>query len=384
METRPHRLMFVAGENSGDLHGSRLIAELRTKQPEIECFGFGGDRMAAEGMRLDENLAQKLPIMGVTQVVRNYGQIRNLLQRAFAMLARERPDAIVLIDYPGFNLRVATEAKRLGIPVIYFISPQIWAWHQSRIEIIRKTVSLMLVILPFEETLYRDAGVRSRYVGHPLLDDAEEVPSRLEARAALSIPAEARVIGLIPGSREGEIVRHLPLMLQTATLLLKHFPNAHFLVPMASTISPDLITKYVGRYPGLPITISSQRPKTARAAMDFAICKSGTSTLELALADVPMVIIYHVSAVTYWIARAVVRIPWVGLVNIVANDSVAPELLQDAAQPEPLAKEVIRIMESPALLEAMHDGYARVRAKLGKSGASRRAAEAVLELLSAQ
>ena len=384
MVNRPHRLMFVAGENSGDLHGARLIAELRRKQPDIECFGFGGDRMAAEGMRLDENLAQKLPIMGATQVLRNYGKIRNLLQRAYAMLASERPNAIVLIDYPGFNLRVATEAKRLGIPVIYFISPQIWAWHHSRIEIIRKTVTLMLVILPFEETLYRDAGVPSRYVGHPLLDDAEDVPTKTDARAALNIPAEARVIGLIPGSREGEIVRHLPMMLQTATLLLKRFPDAHFLVPLASTISPDLINKYVGRYPGLPITITSTRPKTARAAKDFAICKSGTSTLELALADVPMVIIYHVSSVTYWIARAVVRIPWVGLVNIVANDSVAPELLQDAAQPEPLAKEVIRIMESPARLEAMHEGYARVRAKLGKPGASRRAADAVLELLSAK
>ena len=384
MENRPHRLMFVAGENSGDLHGARLIAELRRRQPDLECFGFGGDRMAAAGMRLDENLAQKLPIMGATQVLRNYGKIRNLLQRAYTMLASERPDAIVVIDYPGFNLRVATEAKRLGIPVIYFISPQIWAWHQSRIETIRKTVSLMLVILPFEETLYRNAGVKALYVGHPLLDDAEEVPTKPEARTALNLPAEAPVIGLIPGSREGEIVRHLPLMLETATLLLRRFPDAHFLVPMASTISPDLIAKYVGRYPALPITITSERPKTARAAMDFAICKSGTSTLELALADVPMVIIYHVSAVTYWIARAVVRIPWVGLVNIVANDSVAPELLQDAAQPEPLAKEVIRIMENPAALGAMHEGYARMRAKLGKPGASRRAADAVLELLSAQ
>lgn len=384
METRPHRLMFVAGENSGDLHGSRLIAELRHREPEIECFGFGGDRMAAQGMRLDENLAQKLPIMGATQVIRNYGKIRNLLQRAYAMLATERPDAVVLIDYPGFNLRVATEAKRLGIPVIYFISPQIWAWHHSRIEIIKKTVALMLVILPFEESLYRDAGVPSRYVGHPLLDDSEEAPTKTEARVALGISQEARVIGLIPGSREGEIIRHLPLMLQSATLLLKRFPDAHFLVPTASTISPELINKYIGRYPGLPITITSERPKTARAAMDFAICKSGTSTLELALADVPMVIIYYVSSVTYWFARTVVRIPWVGLVNIIANDTVAPELLQDAAQPEPLSKEVIRIMESPRRLEQMHDGYAQIRAKLGKPGASRRAAEAVLELLSAQ
>lgn len=381
MGTRGHRLMFVAGENSGDLHAARLIGELRALEPGLECFGFGGDRMQAAGMRLDENLAQKLPIIGATQALRNYGRLRDLFRRASRMLAGERPDALVLVDYPGFNLRVAREAKRLGVPVVYFISPQIWAWHRSRINIIRDTVSLMLVILPFEERIYRDAGVRSEYVGHPLLDDPERARPRAEFLASVGIGADRRVIGLIPGSREPEIVRHMPMMLETARLLHARFPDAAFLVPLASTIPPGLLDKYLERAPGLPVTVTAEHAVSARAAMDFAICKSGTSTLELALAGVPMVIVYQGSTLTYLMAKALVRIPWIGLVNIVANDTIAPEYLQHDAAPPKLAEGVARILDDPARLASMRDGLARVRQKLGKPGASRRAAEAILRLL---
>lgn len=381
MGTRERRLMFVAGENSGDLHAARVITELRALAPDLRCFGFGGERMRAAGMRLDENLAQKLPIIGATQALRNYGHLRALFQRATRMLAAERPDALVLVDYPGFNLRVAREAKRLGIPVVYFISPQIWAWHRSRINTIRDTVSLMLVILPFEESIYRDAGVRAVYVGHPLLDDTERVIPRAEYLASVGIPADRRVIGLIPGSREPEIVRHMPMMLETARLLHARFPDAAFLVPLASTIPAGLLDKYLTRAPGLPVTVAAEHPASARAAMDFAICKSGTSTLEMALAGVPMVIVYQGSTLTYLMAKAVVRIPWIGLVNIVANDTIAPEYLQHDADPPRLAEGVSRILEDPVRLAQMREGLARVRQKLGRPGASRRTAEAILVLL---
>jgi lipid-A-disaccharide synthase len=373
--------MFVAGENSGDLHAARLIAQLRTLSPGTECFGYGGVRMEAAGMRLTENLAQKLPIIGFTQAMRSYGQLKALFARAVAMLEKERPDALVLVDYPGFNLRLAREAHRLQIPVIYFIAPQIWAWHHSRLEIIKRAVSRVLVIFAFEKTIYEQAGVPVDWVGHPLLDDEETVAPRAATLERLGISPAARVLGLIPGSRDGEVVRHLPALLGAARLLRRRFPDLELVVPRASTIDPALVRKYLDREPDLDVRVAEQDLASVRAAMDFAICKSGTSTLELALHDVPMVIVYKVSPVTAAIARMLVRIPWIGLVNIVANEEVAPELIQSDATPDRIATVAGDILASPEKLARMRAGLEKVRAQLGSPGASRRAAKAILNNL---
>jgi lipid-A-disaccharide synthase len=373
--------MFIAGENSGDQHAARLIRELRTLLPHMQCFGFGGEQMEAAGMRLEQNLAQKLPIIGLSQAVRNYGKLKALLRRVGDMLANEKPDALILVDYPGFNLRVARIAKQLGIPVIYFISPQIWAWHKSRLQAIAETVSLMLVILPFEEDLYRKAGVPVAYVGHPLQDDTSPIRPREEVLTGLGVKPGSRVIGVIPGSRRGEVVRHMPVLMEAVQLLAARLPDAEFVMPRASTIPVGMIDKYLQRYPGARIHVAEHDLKSVRAAMDFAICKSGTSTLELALLGVPMVIIYKVSLPTLLLAKAVLRIPWIGLVNIVANQLVAPELVQRNATPGKIAAAVEQILGDPAALSRMRDQLAKVRAKFSGAGASRRAATEIARLL---
>lgn len=380
-DSAPKSIMFIAGENSGDMHASRVIAELGKLLPGAKFFGFGGDRMEQAGMDLRENLAQKLPIMGFTQVVRKYPKIKELLRAAADMLKNERPDALVLVDYPGFNLRTARVAHELGIPVIYFISPQFWAWHRSRLKTIRAYVDKMLVILPFEADMLRDEGIAAEYVGHPLQDDSTPVLPREVVLEKLGINPADEVIGLMPGSRNGEVVRHLPVMLDAAEIIRKRRSKATFVLPRASTIEMDLLQGYIDQHPSVFVTIANDDHKSVRAAMDFVICKSGTSTLEYALQGIPMVIIYKASAITAFIARRVLSIPHIGLVNIVAQEEVSPELWQEEATGQGIAREALEILENPDRLEKTRGKMAEVREKIGGPGASRRAAEAIAAVI---
>lgn len=372
--------MFIAGEDSGDQHAARVIRHMRELQPDAKFFGYGGRRMEAAGMELITNLAQELPIIGMTQVLRNLPRIRQLLREAGNLLRDRKPDCLVLVDYPGFNLRTAKVARDLGIPVVYYISPQVWAWHKSRLQVIADNVSRMLVILPFEEDIYRTAGVPSVYVGHPLLDDETPITPAGEVRRRHGIPPDNRLIGLIPGSRNSEVTRHLPVLLESARLIFKKLPGVSFILPRASTIERAVLQKYLDRFPDLTVKIAEEDLKSVRAAMDFAICKSGTSTLELAILGVPMVIIYKVSGLTSLVARMVLKIPFIGLVNIVAGREVAPELLQEHARPNLIAQRVIQILQDPEALARMKEDLAEVNETLGGSGASRRAAEEVIDV----
>lgn len=375
-------IMFIAGENSGDLHASRVIAELRTIYPQGEFFGYGGDRMEQAGMVLKENLAQKLPIMGFTQVVKKFPKIRQLLRQAAELLRQRRPDLLVLVDYPGFNLRTAAVAKQEGIPVVYYISPQFWAWHRERLELIRKYVDKMLVILPFEADMYREEGINAEFVGHPLQDDLAQVTPRDDVLQRLGLSPNAEVIGLVPGSRNSEVIRHLSVMLEAARIIQGRRPRASFVLPRASTISRGLLQKYLARYPDVKVAVIDSDHKSVRAAMDFSICKSGTSTLEYALLGVPMVIIYKASAITAFIGRRVLKIPHIGLVNIVAQEEVAPELWQESATGNEIARRTLQILENPDTMAAMKEKMDAVRDKIGGPGASRRAAEAIAKSLS--
>jgi lipid-A-disaccharide synthase len=371
--------MFVAGENSADQHASRLISELKSQVPTLECFGYGGSQMEKAGMRLDFNLAEDLPVIGITQALTHYPEIRRLFRRACDMLQSERPDAVVLVDYPGFNLRLAREASRLGIPVIYFIAPQVWAWHASRIKEIARTVSLLLVIFPFEEPLFQQAGVETWYVGHPLLDAPPPARTRAEVLSALGIDQQATVIGLIPGSRRGELDHHLVLVLDAARAISHELPSAAFVIPRAHTVDGNRIQQALAAYPDLRVAVAEEDHVSVRAALDFAVCKSGTSTLELALAGVPMVVIYRVSLPTYLFARAVIRMPWISLVNIVAGERLVPELLQYDATPERVAGAVLELLRSPESLARIREGYSRIRGSFGEGGCARRAAARILD-----
>ncbi|MGI8907816.1 MAG: lipid-A-disaccharide synthase [Candidatus Sumerlaeaceae bacterium] len=374
-------VMFIAGEDSGDQHGARVIRELRALRPDVKVFGYGGTRMEAEGMQLTENLAQKFPIIGFTPVLQNLPRILGLLREAAQLLKTRRPDALVLIDYPGFNLRTAKVAKRLGIPVIYYISPQFWVWHKGRLKVIATTVDKMLVILPFEKDLYAAAGMKSEYVGHPLQDDETAVLPVQETRARLGVDPGSQLIGLLPGSRRSEIQRHLPLLLETARLIRQRFPGCSFVVPRAATIPESLLREYLGACPDVEVLIADRDLKSVRAAMDFAVCKSGTSTLELALLGVPMVIFYKVSAVTYAFAKRVVKIRWIGLVNIVAGREVVPELIQQDATPRRLSETVCGILGDSTRLEQMRAGLAEVRGRIGGPGAGKRVAGEICAVL---
>jgi lipid-A-disaccharide synthase len=297
------------------------------------------------------------------------------------MLEQRRPDALVLIDYPGFNLRTAKVARSLGIPVIYYISPQIWVWHQGRIKTIAENVTKMLVILPFEQDLYTRAGLRSVFVGHPLQDNDEPIVPAAQIRSLLQVPIGARLIGLLPGSRRAEIERHLPMLLKAASQLKQKLPDLEFVLPRAATIPRSFLEQYVAPHPLLNVRIVEKDLKSVRAAMDFAICKSGTSTLELALLGVPMVIFYKVSAITYLFAKMVVRIKWIGLVNILAGREVAPELIQRRANSREIAQTAEGIISDPARLEQMRLELDGVRQQLGGPGAARRVAQEIAATL---
>jgi lipid-A-disaccharide synthase len=337
--------------------------------------------MQNEGMELVENFAQKLPIIGISQVIRHYPRIKQLLKEAADMLEQRRPDLLVLVDYPGFNLRTAKVAKRLGIPVVYYISPQIWAWHKSRIKIVAENITRMLVILPFEEKFYHDANVPATFVGHPLQDDTTVLRPRDEVRQELGITPDQKLIYLVPGSRRGEIARHLTVLLEAAKLIRAQVPEATFVLPRAASIAPELIGEPLSQYPELPVRVIENDVKSIRAAADFAICKSGTSTLELALLGVPMVIIYKVSLLTYIIGKGLLRIGNIGLVNIVAGRTIVPELQQYAANPRTIAKTVLSILQDPKRLAQMRADLNHVRQSVGGPGASIKVAQEIAALL---
>jgi lipid-A-disaccharide synthase len=285
------------------------------------------------------------------------------------------------VDYPGFNLRVARMARDLGIPVIYYISPQIWAWHPTRILRIRQTINLMMVLFPFEQKMYQKAGVNAVHVGHPLLDIMRLTMSKQEVFEKFGFDSAKKLIGLLPGSRKPEIIRHLSVMLEACEMMMAEAPDQfQFVIPRSSTVPADLLQKYIERY-SVPVRVVDQYRYNVRSALDFAIVKSGTSTLETAILLTPMVILYKVSFVTWLVAKSLIQIPWIGLVNIVAGARIVPELVQDEATGANVSRAVLHILHDPERLENMKFQLAQVKENLGRPGASRRAARCVMEIL---
>lgn len=364
------RLFFVAGEASGDTHGANLIRALRVQAPDIVCEGLGGQQMAEAGMALRYDLAGEA-IMGFTEVVKHFRSIRRLFLDTAAHLAASRPDAVILIDYPGFNIRLAQRVKQMGIPVVYYISPQVWAWKKKRIHTLAACVDKMLVIFPFEAALYEAAGLPCTYVGHPLLDHI----AGFEAAAA---PDDALIIGLLPGSREQEIRRLLEPMIAVAAGIAAEYPEARFVAPVVDEARAAQVRAIAGAFP-LEIETGGMYRVLSRAR--FCLVASGTATLETALFQVPFMIFYRVTTVTYWLAKFLVDIRYIGIVNILAGRGIVPEFIQGAIQPARILPQALRLIASTPERTRMIDDLREIQTLLGDGGASQNAAREILALL---
>jgi len=364
------RIFLSAGESSGDMHGANLIRALLGEAPEVVCEGLGGPRMAAAGMELRCDLAGRA-IMGFAEVVKSFPYIRRVFLDTVAHLERTRPDCLVTIDYPGFNMRLAERAKAMGIPVAYYISPQVWAWKKKRIFRIARSVDKMLVILPFEEAMYREIGVDCIYVGHPLLDQTQ-------AASLTGLFKNGMVIGILPGSRDQEIRRLLGVMIEVAEGIRKAHPEARFVAPCVDETRERQIRALAGRFPLETVVGKAYEVLTAAR---FCLVASGTATLETALFGVPMAILYKTAPLNYWIARRLVEIEYIGLANILAGRGIVPEFIQDDARAERILPVALELIDDTPRRAAMLRDLAEVRAKLGEPGASARAASEILKLV---
>ncbi|MGE5850500.1 MAG: lipid-A-disaccharide synthase [Candidatus Methylomirabilota bacterium] len=375
------RIMMVAGEASGDLHGGRLVEALRRLAPHLVVEGMGGLRMREAGVHLLAD-ARETAVVGLTELWEKRRTLSGALTRLREHLRRVRPALLICIDFPDFNLLLARTAHRYGIPVCYFISPQVWAWRRGRIRTIRRLVRKMLVLFPFEEALYRQAGVDVTFVGHPLLDVLTAAPSREACRAALGVPDASPVLGLLPGSRTAEVRRHLPLLLAAASRLIAANPGLHLLLGLAPTQDRRAIEPTVAASPVQVQVVHGRTHEVIRAA-DLLLAVSGTVTLEAAILGTPMIITYRMGLFSAIVAGLLVRVRHIGLPNLVAGQEIVPELLQLQATPERLAAAASEILSSPERRARMRIALAEVRGRLGMPGATERAAREVLALLPA-
>lgn len=378
-EIRPKRVMIVAGEASGDTYGAGLVQATRALDQTVQFFGIGGVRMRAAGVDTLVDAAD-MAVVGLVEVLKHFDVIASAFLKLKRILLENPPDLLVLIDYPGFNLRLAKVAKRAGIKVLYYISPQIWAWRQGRVKKIKRLVDHMAVIFPFEVPFYEQAGVPVTFVGHPLPDLIHVEYARSEAAGSFALNSDAPVVGLFPGSRRSEVERLLPVILGAARILAEKFPTIQFVLPLASTLQDRDVAALI-EASGLTIRIVRERIHDLIRACDAVISVSGTVTLEIALVGTPLVIIYRLSPLTYQLAKHLVKVDHIGLCNIVAERTVARELIQDDASPENIAGEIERILTDGAYAAQMRHQLDAVRDKLGKGGADARMATLVIDMI---
>ena len=375
----PRKFFLVACEASGDLHGAHLISEIQKLSPGAEFCGVGGAKMQATGMQIFHDMT-KISALGLGDVLRNYFKYLKIFNETLKNIRAEKPDAVILIDSPAFNLRLAKKLPTAA-PVLYYISPQLWAWGKRRIHIVKKHIREMLVILPFEKDFYEKEGVAAKFVGHPLLDAIPELPEAAVLRTKIGISPNQKAIGLFSGSREKEVKRILPVMLQAAALLLKDFPEAVFFTSKSSNVRPEVYDELLQ---GLSFKVECPSVPFYELvkAMDFAYVASGTATLETALIGTPFFLLYRASWSTYILGKHLIKVPYLGLVNLLADDKVVPEFIQQDAHPETLAHEAKVFLQSQELQQKMKEEFRQVREKLGEKGASARAAKEVLKFLS--
>ncbi len=368
--------MLSAGEASGDLHGADLARAIVAAAPGTTMFGMGGPMMQEAGVDLVFN-PTSMSTVGFVEALRSVGVLRRVLSRLAEAMDERRPDVLVCIDFPGFNLRLAEVAHRKGIPVLYYFSPTVWAWGKGRADKLARLDATILAVFPFEAEAYRRAGCRVEFVGHPLLDRVRPTADRDTLRQEFGAAPGAPLIGLLPGSREQELSRLLPPMLAAARLVQDKQPGARFALPVAHTLRVADVERMAAEAAGLPLAVVQGRTYDVLHAADAAMISMGTATLEAALLGVPHVACYQVSSSTYRLARFLVKLPYFALPNIVMGRAVIPELVQAAVTGDNLAREVLGLLV-PERNWAMRGELAQVRARLGDGGAVERAARVVL------
>ncbi|HEU4383322.1 MAG TPA: lipid-A-disaccharide synthase [Anaeromyxobacteraceae bacterium] len=375
----PEEILIVAAEASADLLAARALGELRRLRPGLQAFGLGGPRLREAGLET-LHAAEEINVMGFAEVLPRLPRILAILRGLAAAAEARRPAAALLVDSPDFNLRLAKRLKRLGVKVVYYVSPMIWAWRPGRARQIAGLVDRMLCILPFEERLYQGTGVRARFVGHPLAERPLPGPAAAY-RAALGLPAGRTTVALLPGSRAPEVKRIFPAMLEAAERIRERHPDAQFVVPVAPTLHQESLEPFLASHAALPVTLVAGHAEEAVGAADAALVKSGTSTLETALMRRPMVVVYRMAWLSYLLAKLLVRVAHFALVNVLAGRRLVPELLQREASPQRMADEVERLLADPAAREAQLRGLDEVRGSLGGPGAARRVAEEIVGVL---
>ncbi len=380
--TQYHKnIVIVAGEASGDLHASDLVRHLKILNPDISFSGLGGPKMKGSGVELYEDLTQ-IAVVGFIEVLKHYQEFKRIFNLVLKKIQETHADAVILVDYPGFNLRLAKAIKEAKIPtkIIFYISPQVWAWKQNRIKLVKKYVDRLLVFFKFESELYAKHQLAAYFIGHPLLDTIKITQSRDQFLDYMGLAKDRLTIGLLPGSRNKEIEQILPPMLQAAQILFQKYSKVQFLLLKAPTIGLATVKRYLEGV-DIPIKIVEELTYNGINASDACLVASGTATLETAILRKPMVVIYKTSFLTYLLAKLFIKIPYIGLVNVVAGKKIIPECIQDDANPQKIASELENILKDEIRIAEIKSELAKVGKSLGEPGANHRAAEIILKSL---
>lgn len=380
--SKQQRVVIVAGEASGDAHAGRMIAALKKQRPEVQVSGIGGDALRAAGAEIFTDFSE-LAVMGLVEVLKRYRHIKAIFNELVERLKQNKPDLLILVDYPGFNLKLAKKAHKLGIPVLYYISPKVWAWRPGRIKTIRRYVDHMAVLFPFEETLYQEARVPVSCVGHPLVDAVKSDLSLEQAKQRLGFDPAHRVLGLFPGSRRGEVETLLPVMLEAADRIHQRHMDLEVLLPLAPGLDMALLEPML-KQSTLDIKIVKGDFYDVIRSCDAIVAASGTVTLEIALMGVPHLLVYRVAPMSYRILKRLVRIPYVGLCNIVTGENVITELLQDEVTVDNLDKALTELLTHSQAKTRAETIRQQVLTALGPAGGADNAAQVIIDMLEAQ
>ncbi|PHS70350.1 MAG: lipid-A-disaccharide synthase [Methylophaga sp.] len=378
----PKKIIVIAGEASGDAHAARMIAELKQMMPDLEVKGIGGDKMRAAGADTFIDFSE-LAVMGLIEVLKRYRHLKKIFNKVVALLKKEQPDLLVLVDYPGFNLKLAKQAKKIGIPVLYYISPKVWAWRAGRVKTIKQVVDHMAVLFPFEVPIYQHAGVPVTCVGHPLVDAVKKNITTQQAKAQFGFNTEQPLLGLFPGSRRSEVEALLPIMIKAAEQVSQRINNLNVVIPLATGLDRKVVESILADTP-LAIKIVDDNFYRLTSACDAIVAASGTVTLEIALLGIPHFISYRVSPISYAILSRFVKIPYVGLCNIVTAKNLVLELLQDDVTVVRLAEGISQLLTQADSKEKAENIRQQVLSALGPSGGAYNAAALVVSMLEAK
>ena len=372
-------LMIVTGEASGDLHGAHVVREIKKILPAIECYGIGGTQMLQAGVDIDTNVSE-LSVVGLVEVLKHYPRLRKILNKTKDTLKQKKPDLLILIDSPDFNLPLAKSAKQCGIKVLYYISPQIWAWRKNRIKLIQKYVDMMAVVFPFEEKFYLDAGVPVEYVGHPLTREAIVTVGKSQFLNTMGLTSSKKLVGLFPGSRVSEIDNNYPILLHAAKALLQQREDIQFITPIASTLSKDLIQKHISEI-GLEVFTTSDNIYNVINACDAIAAASGTVTLQITLMQVPMLIVYKISPTTYRIFKRIVKFSYAGIANVIAGKEISREFIQAEATTENILNELNKLLSDEKYIVEMKNNMQAIKKVLGNKDGSANTARIAADLI---